>query len=308
MNRTFKLLIAYDGSKAADAALADLKSAAIPAKCEAKIVTVADLWVPPADMTAGAAEGWYAQAYETAQLQNKAAVKQAKIIGQKAEKTIKSLFPAWKTKLETSIDHPAQGILAAAEKQKPDLIVLGSHGQGALGRLFLGSVSTKVLNHAHSDVRIVRHPGRQPAALRLLVAIDGSRDSTHAVNAVAKRPWPKGTQVHLVVVVDERLRMAGAMLTRLRKPGTGFKAEGWLKTLVEEAEQTLSRGGMKVTSLILEGDPRDLLIKEAKRLKPHCLFLGSRGLNGLQRFFLGSVSTHVAVHAPCSVEIVRPVA
>ena len=44
---------------------------------------------------------------------------------------------------------PADEILKAAENHKVDLIILGSRGLGRFSRAFLGSVSTKVLHHAH---------------------------------------------------------------------------------------------------------------------------------------------------------------
>jgi len=52
--------------------------------------------------------------------------------------------------------HGALGLLQAAEDWKADLVVVGSHGQSALERFLLGSVSEHVLRHAHSSVLIVR--------------------------------------------------------------------------------------------------------------------------------------------------------
>ena len=51
---------------------------------------------------------------------------------------------------------PASTILEIADSWKPDLIVMGSHGRGAIGRLFLGSVSLRVATEAHTSVRITR--------------------------------------------------------------------------------------------------------------------------------------------------------
>ncbi|MEJ7803327.1 MAG: universal stress protein [Candidatus Limnocylindria bacterium] len=54
---------------------------------------------------------------------------------------------------------PAREILATAEDQGADLIVIGSRGLGGLARLLLGSVARKVLIHAHCSVLIVRNQG-----------------------------------------------------------------------------------------------------------------------------------------------------
>lgn len=51
---------------------------------------------------------------------------------------------------------PAPGIAAAAKKHDVDLIVMGSHGEGALSNLVLGSVATKVIATVKTPVLIVR--------------------------------------------------------------------------------------------------------------------------------------------------------
>ena len=52
--------------------------------------------------------------------------------------------------------HPAETLVAFAEKRQADLIVVGSRGQGGFQRLLLGSVSTSVLHHAHCSILVVR--------------------------------------------------------------------------------------------------------------------------------------------------------
>jgi len=51
---------------------------------------------------------------------------------------------------------PADEILTVAKKNKADLIVTGAKGLGAIGRVLLGSVSTRVVQHAHCGVLVVR--------------------------------------------------------------------------------------------------------------------------------------------------------
>ena|SRR5665213_1336660 len=54
------------------------------------------------------------------------------------------------------IGNPAENIARLAEKGKFDLLVMGSHGHGALGNLVLGSVATKVLARCSTPVLLVR--------------------------------------------------------------------------------------------------------------------------------------------------------
>ena len=56
----------------------------------------------------------------------------------------------------TKLGHPAEEIIRYAERQKIDLIVTGAKGLGAVARFFLGSVSTKLIQHSHCSVLVVR--------------------------------------------------------------------------------------------------------------------------------------------------------
>jgi nucleotide-binding universal stress UspA family protein len=51
---------------------------------------------------------------------------------------------------------PGDGIIAAAEAEGVDLIVVGSHGRSTVGRFVLGSVSDHVVHHAQCPVLVVR--------------------------------------------------------------------------------------------------------------------------------------------------------
>jgi nucleotide-binding universal stress UspA family protein len=77
------------------------------------------------------------------------------------------------------------------------------------------------------------------------------------------------------------------------------------RAIHQAAESALREAGLQVTSLIEEEDPKLLLIAEAERWKADSIFVGARGLNRIERFLLGSVSTAVVSRAHCSVEVAR---
>jgi len=66
-----------------------------------------------------------------------------------------------------------------------------------------------------------------------------------------------------------------------------------------------------VSTVVKPGDPKYALIdladdwEEEGTKTADCIFLGARGVRGVERFLLGSVSTAVAMNAHCSVEIVH---
>jgi nucleotide-binding universal stress UspA family protein len=57
--------------------------------------------------------------------------------------------------------HPAEVLVALTEKEKPDLLVVGSRGHGAFSGIVLGSVSEYCAEHASCPVVVVRHPHEQ---------------------------------------------------------------------------------------------------------------------------------------------------
>jgi nucleotide-binding universal stress UspA family protein len=69
------------------------------------------------------------------------------------------------------IGAPVAEILALAEEVGADLIICGSHGRGAMGRLLLGSVSEAVLHGARCPVLIVRLKGYPYVALGKVIEV-----------------------------------------------------------------------------------------------------------------------------------------
>jgi nucleotide-binding universal stress UspA family protein len=57
---------------------------------------------------------------------------------------------------EEALGDPAQQILEEARRREVDLVVVGSHGKRFAERILVGSVSSKVVAHAHCDVLVVR--------------------------------------------------------------------------------------------------------------------------------------------------------
>jgi nucleotide-binding universal stress UspA family protein len=306
--KPFKLLIGYDGSDCSKKVLQELSGAGLPPSVEAVILNIADTW-PPVDSSVKPEEdNWVTRAVEKTDAQKRQLVEDARVIAWQAAEVLSRRFPAWTIRSEGKADSPAWGIVHFADQWKPDLIVLGYHGRSAVGRFLLGSVSQKVLAHASCAVRIIHPASKLHLSPKLLVAFDGSADSRRAIYQVTGRTWPKGTQVRLVSVMDGKIAaLAEAGLARdgrrLHTPAERKRL--WTKQVIQPALQELKKPGLLISSVVSEGDPAGSLLQEAKRWKADCIFLSARGMNAVERFLLGSVSTNVAAHAPCSVEIVR---
>ena len=75
--------------------------------------------------------------------------------------------------------------------------------------------------------------------------------------------------------------------------------------MVARAEGTLREAGFSTGGLILAGDRREVLFQVAQCERADLLVVGARSRTGVTKLMLGSVSSHVVIHAPCSVLVVK---
>ena len=296
-----RILIAYDGSECAEAALADLTRAGLPHRAEALVFSVLELWLlPPHPET-------YVLMPDTSEQPE---IEEANRLALSAIERLKENFPEWTISAKIERGSPASEVLNFAEDWHPDLIVVGSHGRSAMGRLVLGSVSQKIVTEARCSVRVARgEVDVKPAAVRLVVAVDGGPEARNAVAAVGSREWPEGSLAH-VVAVHEPLRpsLVGRLVPVVSKwvDETNTKETSWIRTELDQASESLRAAGLSVTSVLLEGEPKSALVETAREWDANSIFVGATSHRGRARMFLlGSVSAAVTARAHCSVEVVR---
>ena len=145
--------------------------------------------------------------------------------------------------------------------------------------------------------------------MRILLAIDGSPHSHAALAEVRRRPWPSGTVVQILtvihaaapLVIDPALVIAAAHVEQLEEQRRGAAQ------LFDAAVAQLAGNGqdLEVTTKVLEGNPKDVIVEEAREWSADLIVLGSRGHGRLRRMVLGSVAQAVVANAPCSVQVVR---
>jgi nucleotide-binding universal stress UspA family protein len=293
--KRMKILIGYDGSDCAEAALADLKRAGLPRQVEATVISVSEEWIP-----APASIGGVPTSFPVDELEGEAAT-----LAKSAKTVIETIFPEWGIHAEAAIGSPANILIWKAEEWKPEMIVVGSHGRTALGRFFFGSVSQKVLHAANCSVRIAR--GKEKSAdgpVRLIVGVDGSRDAESAVKAITTRHWPKGSEARVVGAIGVFPPVASDYMAL--EAGKWIAAENArVKEAVEAALSRLRGIGLSVSSVVKAGNPKSLLCAEAEEMDVDCIFVGAKGVGRVERILLGSVSSSVAARAHCSVEVIR---
>jgi nucleotide-binding universal stress UspA family protein len=209
---------------------------------------------------------------------------------------------------EILLENPRHGIPKAASEWKADLIVMGSHGTGAFVRLLMGSTAQAVLRHAGCSVEIVREGQRKSGGMHVLVPTDGSDCAEASLRAVAGRPWPEGTEIR-VICVPEVPVLAGAYPYYPPELVLEVAAtnDTHAKEAVHKGAAILRKAGLCVSEEVMEPreSPVRAVLAMADMWSADLIVLGSHGRRGFDRYVMGSVSESVALHAHCSVEVVR---
>lgn len=218
----------------------------------------------------------------------------------------------WATTEDVVLGRARQKIAQIAGSWKADLVVVGSNDPGALTRLLLGSTARAVLRHAPCSVEIVRARLNEDLirdpGMKILVATDGSEYSTTAVEFLASRPWPDGSRFKVISIPEPFMPLGEFPHFEMKEiEKLNAAALNDAQHYAEAGVAILRMAGLEASAATLvsrDTDAREI-VKEAERWHARMIVLGSHGRRGFDRWTLGSVSEHVALHAPCSVEVIR---
>lgn len=306
-----KLIISYDGSGCSEAAIDDLVMAGLPEHGDAVVVTVAEVWLPPPDGIAEAETSPYIEdIVQKHRAHGEALVAEAQALAERAANRVRQVLPRWKVAAEATYGSPAWGILEKAEAFHADLIVVGSQGQSAIGRLVLGSISQRVLTEAGCSVRIARgHVEVDSAPSHIIIGFDGSKGAMAAAKAVASRKWRDKSEIRLVAATDD---VSPSLVGRLVPPIAEMTEEmnrserEWIQKLAEKPLEELNSAGYLTSLHLHAGNPKRVLIEEAEQWNADSIFVGANAFGSrIERFLIGSTSAAVVSRAHCSVEVVR---
>ena len=145
--------------------------------------------------------------------------------------------------------------------------------------------------------------------MKILVAIDGSAHSAAALEEVAARQWPPGTEIEVLTVVHATtpLLLDPAFVMAAAYVDTTQALWRLAPELLEAAAARLRRDhpDLAITTRAIEGTPRALIVQEAADWGADLIVLGSHGHGPLRQALLGSVAAGVSADAACAVEIIR---
>jgi nucleotide-binding universal stress UspA family protein len=145
--------------------------------------------------------------------------------------------------------------------------------------------------------------------MKILLAIDDSAGSRAAIEAVGRRACPAGSTVVMLSAYEARLEPMARpwLLPRDEKQFLEVKKEQ-AQALVEAAAEKLRKQAgrnLKVKTMVAQGRPARVILEQAERAGADLIVLGSHGHTAWERIILGATAHAVALHAKCSVEIVR---
>lgn len=199
-------------------------------------------------------------------------------------------------------DLPARALLGAAEDAA--LLVVGARGLGGFRGLLLGSVSQKCLHEATCPVAVIRPAasGSPPAGpQRIVVGIDGSDGARRALQWAADEATARGGALEVVHGWQPPF-IGGFPMTGSVVDFSVFEdaAHEVMATMLDEAD--LSALTRPVERTVVCAGPSSALLAASRRA--HLTVVGARGLGGVKRMLLGSVSHQVTLHATCPVVVV----
>lgn len=203
-------------------------------------------------------------------------------------RTAKRLCVRWKkVKYVVEKGHVVERIITAAGREKADLIILGSRGLSNIPVFLLGSVSQKVATYAPCSVLVVKK--RIRVIKKILAAVDGSNYSKNAVKFLKSHFQPEDIRTIVLNVFDYPFAPP-----KLPVP-----------TIEKKDSKILLQAGFKARAMPFTGHPAASIVEIARWKRADLVIVGSRGLTGFKKFYLGSVSHKVVKYSRSSVLVVR---
>lgn len=202
----------------------------------------------------------------------------------------------------------SERILSQAETAQTDLIVVGSRGRGALARSLLGSTSTEVLHRAARPVLVVP---AEPAETDgpALIAYDGSPSARAAVHAAGHLLAGRDVTITHIWSSPVPITLSGRAVARDSLDAAKFRyaAREAAAAVVDEGVALALEIGLQATGKSINSalGTWPAIAKAAHDQHATAIVTGSRGRGGLASAILGSVSAGLVRNAARPVLIVR---
>ena len=142
---------------------------------------------------------------------------------------------------------------------------------------------------------------------RILLATDGSEEATLAARTAIDIADKTGSELHIILVglSVSYVGMGPLEIADIPGPAQEELNQEAQRLLNTQTRQIEANGGTVAATHLRIGKPDEEIVAQAEELGAGLIVMGSRGLGGIRRALMGSVSDSVVRHAHCPVLIVR---
>jgi nucleotide-binding universal stress UspA family protein len=147
--------------------------------------------------------------------------------------------------------------------------------------------------------------------MKILLAIDGAKTGTAALEMLRRLVIQDGDQIVLVSVVDLPVPVGMDIYGGYVPDSSDLEknakenASRALSDALESLKNTLKNRKVEISTELLFGSPESCIVELAEQIKPDLVVVGSHDYSAWERLLIGSVSDAVVHHSPCSVMVVR---
>lgn len=196
-----------------------------------------------------------------------------------------------------------ESILEQSEKEKYDLILMGSHGKKGIQK-WLGSVSQEIINSSKISDYIAKKENNKK---KVLFTTDGTECSLSVIGEIISDIELSDKEVHICMVNEDPnlLFLEGTLDTNwlldIQKQQYIYASNA-----IESIKKIIESKGIEVNqSTILTGIPAQEIINYAKNNEIDLIILGSRNKSKMDRFLMGSVSKRILENIVSDIWLVR---
>lgn len=137
----------------------------------------------------------------------------------------------------------------------------------------------------------------------IVVGTDGSQQAERALDEAVSIAARDGAKLHIVTAFPDPALIRERITSGATAAPVNLSQVA--DSVLNRAAERASEQGVEAEVSASEADPAEAILDLAAKVDADLIVVGSRGLSGIQRFLMGSVSAKVSEHAGCSVLIVR---
>lgn len=229
---------------------------------------------------------------------------------------VERIGPVEGTAITTTVEggNVMEHLVKHAGRWNTELVVMSTHGRGAVSRAWLGSVADHMVRHATVPILLVRpvegedvDVGATPSLDNVLVALDGSHRAERGLEYAVRVSGPDASYTLLRVVPGPILHWSTYIPAAIQETSEGLKkgraeAEAYLAQVAER----LRASGLAVTTQVVDGVPPAAgILSWAEDHPTDVIAITTHGRTGLSRLLLGSVADKVVRGSSAPVLITR---